>query len=347
MVVLATADPFGGVLTYATELAALARSHGVRTVLALFGSPPARGPDVYAAPFRLEWMDDPWDDVQRSCDWLAELVREIQPDVLHLNTYAHATLDVRVPRVVAAHSCVPSWWRAVKGEEAPASYDLYREVVREGLARADVVVAPTLAYAWDVVERYGPLRDVRVIPNGIAPAAAPPRAGPPVVLAAGRLWDPAKNLAALDRVAGRLPWEVRVAGEGTSPDGHCVPTAHVTRLGRVTRPSALVEMERAAVFCHPARYEPFGLAPLEAAARGCALVLGDLPTLREVWGDAALYAPPDDEDALAEAITRLMSDPPLRAAFADAARRRAARFPLSAQVERMVALYRSLAQESP
>ena len=36
-------------------------------------------------------------------------------------------------------------------------------------------------------------------------------------------------------------------------------------------------------------YEPFGLAPLEAALCGCAVVARDLPSLREVWGDSALY----------------------------------------------------------
>ncbi len=68
---------------------------------------------------------------------------------------------------------------------------------------------------------------------------------------------------------------------------------------------------RASIFALPARYEPFGLLPLEAALSGCALVLGDIPSLREVWGDAAWFVPPDDRDALTAAIGSLIASPRL------------------------------------
>ena len=68
-------------------------------------------------------------------------------------------------------------------------------------------------------------------------------------------------------------------------------------------------LARAAVFALPARYEPFGLLPLEAALSGCALVLGDIESLREVWGDAADYVDPDDADALARTINTLIASP--------------------------------------
>jgi glycosyltransferase involved in cell wall biosynthesis len=83
---------------------------------------------------------------------------------------------------------------------------------------------------------------------------------------------------------------------------------------------------RAAVFAAPARYEPFGLGPLEAARARCALVLGDIPSLREVWGDAALFVDPSDDDALAAAIRRLIDDDPLRSEMAERARARACGF---------------------
>ena len=59
---------------------------------------------------------------------------------------------------------------------------------------------------------------------------------------------------------------------------------------------------RAAIYALPARYEPFGLSALEAALSGCALVLGDIPSLREVWGDAAVFVPPDDAGGLRDAL---------------------------------------------
>ena len=66
-------------------------------------------------------------------------------------------------------------------------------------------------------------------------------------------------------------------------------------------------MGRAAVFAAPARYEPFGLGILEAGLAACALVLGDIPSLREVWGDAATYA--GDDDALVAGIRDALDDP--------------------------------------
>ena len=51
-------------------------------------------------------------------------------------------------------------------------------------------------------------------------------------------------------------------------------------------------MARTAVFVSPALYEPFGLAVLEAAQAGCALVLSDIPTFRELWDGVALFVAP-------------------------------------------------------
>jgi glycosyltransferase involved in cell wall biosynthesis len=98
-------------------------------------------------------------------------------------------------------------------------------------------------------------------------------------------------------------------------------------------------MERATIFAHPARYEPFGLAPLEAALRGCALVLGDIESLREVWGDAAVYVDPEDDDALAAALDAFALDDELRRDFAARAGRRAATFSSERMTAGTIAVY--------
>jgi glycosyltransferase involved in cell wall biosynthesis len=85
----------------------------------------------------------------------------------------------------------------------------------------------------------------------------------------------------------------------------------------------------------PARYEPFGLSALEAGLAGCALVLGDVATLREVWGDAALFVAPDDAGQLAAALRTLAADDAYRADLGARARARA----LTYTPERMAAGY--------
>ncbi|MGH9489291.1 MAG: glycosyltransferase, partial [Terriglobales bacterium] len=78
----------------------------------------------------------------------------------------------------------------------------------------------------------------------------------------------------------------------------------------------------AAVFVLPSRYEPFGLGALEAALSGCALLLNDIPSLREVWGRAAAYFGGGSRE-LAAALAALAASPRRRRALADAAARRA------------------------
>ena len=101
-------------------------------------------------------------------------------------------------------------------------------------------------------------------------------------------------------------------------------------------------LRRAALFAEPARYEPFGLAALEAGLARCALVLGDIESLHEVWNDAALFVEPDDDDALADALRALALDPGLAEEWGSKARARAVSFTVSRMATAYHAAYRSL-----
>lgn len=353
-----TADTVGGVWTYSVELARALASCGVEVALATMGGPPtelqrervARIPrlKLFESTFRLEWMDDPWDDVERAGRWLLGLAERVEPDVVHLNGYAHGDLSWERPVLVVGHSCVCSWWQAVHGAAPPADpWARYAERVRAGLAAADRVVAPTAAMLAALEEHYGPLPPSRVIANGRDPGAFPPRPKEPFVLSAGRLWDPAKNLAALEGAAPEVPWPIYVAGEAQRPDGaggggEATPR-HTHPLGRLSGRVLAAWLGRASIYALPARYEPFGLSVLEAAMAGCCLVLGDVPSLREVWGEAATWVDPGDPAALARELTRLAEDDAARAAGAAAARRRAAGLTVARMAEQYLDLYRELA----
>ena len=63
----------------------------------------------------------------------------------------------------------------------------------------------------------------------------------------------------------------------------------------------------------------FTLAPLEAALSRCALIANDIPTLHELWGDAACYFRCNDAESLAEVIDRLQADPQRRRDYANLA----------------------------
>jgi glycogen synthase len=191
---------------------------------------------------------------------------------------------------------------------------------------------------------HGPLGRAAVIPNGRDPRRFTPGSKQPFVLCAARLWDEAKNAAALDAVAPTVAWPVYLAGERANPgSGRAGPAPAGARvLGRVEGDALAGWYARAAIYALPARYEPFGLSILEAALSGCALVLGDVESLRETWDGAAIFVPPDDLDALREALTRLASSSALRGHLGEAARERGLRFGADRMGEAYQHAYESL-----
>jgi glycogen synthase len=370
MKILMTTDTVGGVWTYALDLARALERYGVDVLLATMGPPPSaaqrdqlrasRNIRLAVGDFRLEWMPDPWHDVAAAGEWLLTLQRAFQPDIVHVNGYAHASLPWTVPCLAVAHSCVCSWWRAVHGCEAPAEWDHYRSVVRAGLHDADMVVAPTRALLRELLSIHGAPARARVIPNGRDMDRLPlgardafgryPRSGSlprPLVLAAGRLWDPAKNMQTLAAAADGISWPVYVAGSALHPAGGRQDLPGVHHLGLLAEAAMRQWYERAAIFVHPPLYEPFGLAPLEAALSRTALVLSDIPALREIWDGAATFVPPGDAHALRTAVNALTADSLLLAAQAEAAWHRAR----TLSVRRMGAayhdVYRTLAGTTP
>lgn len=354
--VLMTADTIGGVFTYAIDLSRALGALGVEVVLATMGRWPTAEQRRQAAtvdslilvesPYKLEWMDEPWDDVARAGGWLLDLERRYAPDVVHLNGYVHAVLPFRAPCLVVGHSCVLSWWQAVKGEPAPSRYGRYRERVHAGLTHADLVVAPTCAMLGALSRYYGRLARAVSVPNGCDTALFAPREKHEIVAAAGRMWDEAKNLEALACAASTLSWPVKVAGEAEPPAHTNVARGRegtsLSLLGQLSRPALAELFGHAAIYAFPARYEPFGLSVVEAAASGAALVLSDIPSFRELWDGAALFVPAEDGAALAGAVECLIADASQRADLAQRSRARAQRFGLARFGRRYRELYEEL-----
>jgi glycogen synthase len=336
MRVLMTTDTVGGVWTYAIELSRALEPHGVEVVLATMGAPidvrqraqvnMLQNVYVRESAYKLEWMQDPWEDVARAGDWLLELADRHRPDVVHLNGYVHGGLDWAAPALVVGHSCVLSWWRAVKEKDAPDDWDRYRAAVTNGIRKADAVIAPSEAILRELRRYYAPLPPSRVIHNGRDASLFAPGDKEPFILSAGRLWDEAKNLVALEAASEGLPWPTYVAGEDRFPGGKSVRVRHAKPLGKLSEGDLAAWLGRASIYALPAKYEPFGLSVLEAALSGCALVLGDIPSLREIWDDAATFVPPDDAAALRHAIRSLIDDPARRGRMMRRAREHALRY---------------------
>jgi glycosyltransferase involved in cell wall biosynthesis len=344
-----TADTVGGVWTYVLELCA-ALGDSVEFVIATLGPAPTRAqraglrhlPNVQleCSDYSVEWMRDAVRDIELSGEWLRTIEQRVKPDVIHFNGYAHAALGWDVPVVVAAHSCVLSWWRAVHGRDAPAEWSIYRGYVAAGLAAAECVVAPSRSFLAELRRIYGDLGEAHVIHHARTEPCPHDLAQERLefVFAAGRSWDPARNIRTLDLAAHRLSWPVYVAGDSAGPDGTEIGHDSVVPLGRIAPERMFRWMQSAPIYVHPALYEPFGLSVLEAALAGCALVLSDIPTLHELWEDAAVFVPARDPARLREVLEELIEDEDYRMRLSAAARRRSGRY----SVRRMAVSYRAL-----
>ena len=350
-----TVDPIGGVWTYALELARALEPHAVEIALASMGAHPTcdqykqvlarKNVHLFESSYRLEWMDDAWSDVDAAGDWLLEVAERVRPDLIHVNGYSHAVLRWNAPVLIAAHSCVLSWWRSVKHEEAPPRYGEYRVRVAAGLAAADTVVAPSAAMR-DVLSFHYGHADTIVIRNAGDPRLFGPGEKSPLVFACGRIWDEAKNLPLVDRIAQQIEWPIAFAGDCRHPTGSTIALQNVRCLGKLSMPEMRQQFARAAIFVLPARYEPFGLSALEAALSGCALVLGDIPSLRETWHGAAVFVSPDDAIGLADALNNVIDNPKLRQDLSRRARARALGFSPYRMANEYLAIYKSCAAEA-
>ena len=98
----------------------------------------------------------------------------------------------------------------------------------------------------------------------------------------------------------------------------------------------------ASLLAYPSRAEGFGLPPLEAMSVCVPVVAADTPVAREVYGEAALYAPPNDAEAWAERIRLMLTDEPTRRDFTAAGLKRSALFSWERCAEECVALYLQL-----
>ena len=361
MHVLVTTDTLSGVWTYTRELVAGLISRGVRVTLVSFGEIPLspqtvwmehlHGLEYLPTAFRLDWMQDGEQDLEDSSEYLAALIRELKPDMLHLNQLCYGSLPVDTPRVVVAHGDLISWWKSVHGREPKGSRWLrwYREVVVRGLLMADAVVAPTSWMLDTVRDCYIPPRRGVVVHNGRNPLFFNPYLSKEhSVLAVGRWWDAGKQVSLLTQHTHPLP--VCIVGDDAPVDAANLPIRtdvklsldqiHVSFKGPQTEEQLRMLYSRAAIYAATSRYEPFGMATLEAALSRCAILANDIPSFRELWGDAALYFQVNDASSLAETIRQLNDRPNLWRSYASRAYQRAReRFTAKRMVDEYVRLY--------
>jgi len=221
---------------------------------------------------------------------LIRIAKEFGAELIHSNQFCFGALPIDIPKLITAHSDVLSWAEACRDQPLENSPWLrqYRRLVTDGLSGATTVIAPTRWMLNALRRNFSSRARCEVIPNGRTFAPAGDGTRHLRAVTAGRLWDEAKDIRMLGDVASPLP--LYAAGEtqqGSAQGPRVLPG--VTLLGRLAEDEMLRFFRQTAIYICTSRYEPFGLAPLEAALCGCAVLARDIPSMREVWQDGALY----------------------------------------------------------
>lgn len=224
---------------------------------------------------------------------------------------------------------------------------IWRLMRRVAYLRADVVVSQTSAVAAWIYSHWG--NEPCVVPNALRPLPQPTGAREELIIGIGRLvrqkgFD--LLLEAFARVAPRFPgWRVSIIGEGPERGRLQAQTVSLGLAGRIDFPGRVRDIEtwmsRAGLVVQPSRFEGFPNAVLESMGMGAAVISADCPSGPSDLidnGENGCLVPVDDVPALADAITRLLSEPALRTRLGNAAVGVRDRFPLDTVMARWEAV---------
>ncbi|MEX2609275.1 MAG: glycosyltransferase family 4 protein [Gemmatimonadota bacterium] len=367
---LITTDAVGGVWDYTASLARVLWSRGVEVFVGVLGTPrrahlASLGPQIpwSAAPFHLDWMPGGVEDVRTAREWVRWLAQEWRADVVHVNQLALAG-DLGRPTLVVSHGDPFSWWREVHGNTPPDAWTRFGDLVAESLLHTDLLVAPT-RYQSELLGSSYARRADRVIHNGVAipepPAEGRPRRwlppgarqtngpvrDPHRIVTVGRAWDLAKGMDVVEQALALLGHDApdaHLVGEIHGPAGERFEPRRLRAEGRLGRRGVNRWMQRSGIYVSASRYEPFGLAPLEAALHRCRLVLSDIGSHRELWDGCAEFFPSGDAAALASVLQDIFEIPAHRHATPERAVQRAVRrYGLEGMADAYVTAYAELA----
>ena len=362
MRILMTTDTVGGVWTFTSELTQQLLQRGHEVYLVSFGREPSLSQRQWAedqwrsneerltslySTIPLEWMQDNETVFDKGQEEILDDAACFRPDLILSNQFCFGRLDTKIPRIVVAHSDVLSWARACRPSalEPTPWLNRYTSMVQGGLLDAAAVITPTAWMGKALTANFFLPRNYFVIPNGVSvgPAPDPPPNRKFQAITAGRFWDEAKGLDALKDLDVRIP--LLVAGENVfeSPDPKASWPDHLVSLGPLSPAELHARFRESSFYLCTSRYEPFGLAPLEAALCGCAVLCRDLPSLREVWGEGALYF--TDNASLATILRELGWDYQLLSAAQARSLQRATQFNPERMTDSYLQLFHAVLQQ--
>lgn len=354
--ILMTTDTIGGVWNFTNSLIKELQKYNLQIKLVTLGRQLSDAQRkeiknfnnlaIFENECKLEWMENPWDDITKSCNWIQDIVRQENPDIIHFNSFTFNSLSFGKPTMCTAHSCVLSWYQNVKGTRPSGNWDFYYRFVKSGLHRVNYVTVPSKFMERQINKFYN--RNCLVIYNGVEQNSNI-TSKEQIVYSVGRVWDEAKNFSILSEIASYVEWPIIISGSTkleTQGKTNLVENNNVQYLGECSSNEIYSLMKKSSIFVSTSLYEPFGLAVLEAASNGCALILPDIDSFIEIWGDAALFYKKNSSHSLLSAIKKLTSNSILLSLYSKKALEQSSKYSIVNTASQYYSLYCQLHQNN-
>ncbi|MBS0615256.1 MAG: glycosyltransferase family 4 protein [Verrucomicrobia bacterium] len=162
------------------------------------------------------------------------------------------------------------------------------------------------------------------------------------------IFTPRKNLTNLIKSLDYLPSDIHLVLVGKQSEWQEWKKEaekrkdRVTVMGKVSSDQLAQLYRKAELLVHPSYYEGFGLTPLEAMSYDCPVVAADIPSLREVCSDAAVYVNPADPRNMAEGILSVWTSPGKQRELRQLGQYRAGQFSWDVSAEKHLEVIRKL-----
>lgn len=341
----------GGISSAVGGLTGALATRGIDSAVLSFDGyrPTARGPTPPFAPAKENALPVARVTHPGQLDAAADWTRSLAPRLIHCHLELVWELVANIAPAVLTPHVLQRAQNRLRGVEGTISSDAQDRAIHSALA----VLAPSRAAA-DILRADYPNIDIAVARLGVAERSAGAPVARDSIAFAGRFSDvkgidvvtDAMARVATSTVGARL---VAIGGTPESPrfdrrrrDALVKACPNIEAPGWLSAPAVYRELERARVSLVPSRIESFGMTAAESALAGAAVIASDIPALRELLEEGALFVPAGDPSALAEAAAELWSDRDRARDLARRGQQIASTRTWQAVIDETVAVYRNV-----
>jgi glycogen(starch) synthase len=314
--ILMTSDVTTSEWNYSVEISRALSRHNMRVSLATTGGPltkeqrreAARVPGlaIYDGGLNPGRPFTSQKDIADARSFLLTLEDRLSPDIVQLNGFGFGAAAFKSPVLLSLHSGVSSLLGDL--EERTRS----RSEIKSILDSAELVVVPTFANLVLLKEIYNFTTSTKVIPHFRRTSDYCAIAKQKFIYSSGSHSRVSDVVDAMETAASEMNWPV-VLDPGPIPSNKATQLSFAGRAqGRLAAANVAQQLSKAAIYCLPTANDLSDVPVLEGALSRCALVVCDLPNLRENWNNCALFVPADDHNALKQSLHLLMVDGGLR-----------------------------------